>query len=399
MKNPVRRIVLFLVLAVGLGGFGWLIVERWRAVTASPKEAAPLAAPVQVAAVERGAITLRRTFSGTLESPGQFVAAPKISGRVERLHVDLADVVTRGQVVAELDDDEYVQAVAQAEAEVAVAKANLVEAENSLEIAGRELKRVQALFEQRIGSEAELDVAKADQLAKQAGVKVAEAQLTRAEAALSAAKIRLGYTKVAATWSGGDDRRIVARRHVDEGDTVAANAPLLTIVELDPITAVIYLTGRDYARLKTGQPVTLMTDAYPNQSFTGQVARVAPVFQQASRQARAELTVANAQQLLKPGMFVRAETTLDRAENATIVPLAALTTRAGQRGVFRVNADGKSVSWQPVTVGIEAGERVQIVGADLSGRVVTLGQQLLDDGSPITIPETNAPVTGVATNR
>jgi len=342
---------------------------------------------------------LLRRFSGTLESPGQFVAAPKISGRVERLNLDLADPVTRGQVVAELDDEEYVQAVAQAEAEVAVAQANLAEAGSSLEIAGRELNRAQALFDQRIGSEAELDVAKADQLAKQAGVKVAEAQLTRAEAALSAAQIRLGYTKVAATWSGGDDRRVVARRHVDEGDTVAANTPLLTIVELDPITAVIHLTGRDYARLKSGQPVTLTTDAYPGQTFTGRVARVAPVFQQASRQARAELTVANPQHELKPGMFVRAETILDRAENATIVPLAALTARAGQRGVFVVNADDKTVSWRPVTVGIEEGERVQIEGDGVSGRVVTLGQQLLEDGSAVTIPETDAPTTGVETNR
>jgi RND family efflux transporter MFP subunit len=386
MKISAKRIIVSLVLVVVLGWFVWMVVDRLRGTNAAGRQG-PAPAPVEVAAVEHGPIELRRTFSGTLESPGQFVVAPKIAGRVERLAVDLGDPVTRGQVVAELDDDEYVQSVAQADAELAVAQANLVEARSSLEIAGRELKRVQALHNQGIGSESELDVAKANQLAKQAAVKVAEAQVTRAEAALSAAKIRLGYTRVAATWTGGDNQRVVARRHVEEGDTVAANSPLLTIVELNPITAVIHLTGKDYGRLKPGLPVTLTTDAYPAEKFAGEVTRVAPVFQQASRQARAEVTVANPQQRLKPGMFVRAEAVLDRVEDATIVPLASLTTRAGQSGVFVINGDGKSVAWQSVQVAIAEGERVQVVGDGITGRVVTLGQQLLDNGSPITIPQ------------
>ena len=155
---------------------------------------------------------------------------------------------------------------------------------------------------------------RSDQLAKQAAVKVAEAQVTRAEAAVSTARIRLGYTQVVAAWSGGDDERVVGQRLVEEGDTVAANTPLFSIVELDPITAVIFLTGRDYGRLKPGQLVTLTTDAYPQREFGGAVTRVAPVFQEASRQARAELTVANPQQLLKPGMFVRAAAVLEELE-------------------------------------------------------------------------------------
>lgn len=387
MRMSAKRAIWILILVVILGGFAWMILDRLRATDTAAPEEEPAVAPVAVAPVEHGPIELRRTFSGTLESPGQFVVAPKVGGRVERLTVDLADPVTRGQVVAELDDDEYVQAVAQAEAELAVAKANQAEASSTLEIAARELKRVQTLTDKGIGSESQLDVAKADQLAKQAAVKVAEAQVTRAEAALNAARIRLGYTQVAATWTGGDDHRVVARRYVEAGDTVAANAPMLTIVELDPIKAVIHLTGKDYGRMKAGQPVTLSTDAYPGETFAGKVARVAPVFQQASRQARAELTVANPQQRLKPGMFIRAEAMLDRVEDATIVPVAALTRRAGQTGVFVVNSDGGSVSWRPVKAGIEQDERVQVIGEGIAGRVVTLGQQLLDDGSPITIPE------------
>jgi len=396
---PAKRIVLIVWIVLVLGLLAWMIVDRLAAGDSAALREGPAPAPVEVASVEQGTIELRRTFSGTLESPGQFVVAPKVSGRVVRLAADLADAVKRGQIVAELDDDEYVQAVAQAEAELAVARATRSEAESSLEIANRELKRVELLRDLGIGSESELDVARADQLAKQAALKVSGAQVERAEAALNTAKIRLGYTRVAATWTGGDGQRVVARRHVDEGDTVAANAPLFTIVELNPITAVIYLTGKDYGQFKAGQPVTLVTDTYPTGRFTGQVARVAPVFQAASRQARAELTVANPQDRLKPGMFVRAEAVLAREENATIVPLAAMTKRAGQDGVFIVSNDGRRVRWRPVEVAIQEGERVQVIGGGVAGRVVTLGQQLLDDGSPITIPEQESEPANAETNR
>jgi multidrug efflux pump subunit AcrA (membrane-fusion protein) len=110
------------------------------------------------------------------------------------------------------------------------------------------------------------------------------------------------------------------------------------------------------------------------------------VFEQSSRQARAELTVANPNHKLKPGMFVRAEAILDRAEGATIVPVAAITTRNGRTGVFVVNREGTSVSWHPVEVAITDNDRVQVRGEGISGRVVTLGQQLLDDGAAIVIP-------------
>ena len=78
---------------------------------------------------------------------------------------------------------------------------------------------------------------------------------------------------------------------------------------------------------------------------------------------------------------------LDRLAEATIVPEKALTTRDNGTGVFVVSEDGKSVSWRDVTVGIREGDRVQVEGKGLSGRVITLGQQLVDDGSPISIPD------------
>jgi RND family efflux transporter MFP subunit len=385
MTKHTKPIAFALSLVVLLGLSLWLLLTRFSGEKSATdrKETAPI--PVAVENVELGSIEWRRTLSGSLESPGQFVVAPKISGRVVQLAVDLGDDVTRGKVVARLDNDEYVQAVAQAKADLAVAKANLVEAQSGLDIAERELKRAHSLRAQNIGSESEFDVAQGAQLGKQAAVKVAEAQVTRFQAALNAANIRLSYTKIVATWTGGDDQRVIAERHVDEGDTVAANTPLFTIVELDPITAVVHLTAKDYARMEPGLRARLMTDAYPGRIFPAQVTRVAPIFQESSRQARAELTVANPEHKLKPGMFVRVEAVLDRAEKATIVPRAALTTRNGQTGVFVVKDDMR-VAWRPVKVAIEETDRVQVVGDGITGRVVTLGQQLIEDGSRIILP-------------
>jgi RND family efflux transporter MFP subunit len=347
-----------------------------------------------VAQIQRRPFALQRTFSGELEALAEFVVAPKVSGRVERVIVNIGDTVKRGQVVAELDNDEYVQAVAQAQADLLVARANLSQAKSALEIVNREFKRTESLLKRGIASDSEFDAARQDQLAKQAQLKVAEAHVTKAESSLETANIRLGYTKVTADWSGGGEDRIVAERYVDEGQTVAANASLLLIVELHPIVGVIFVTERDYANLKPGQLVSLTTETYPGEQYTGRIDRIAPVFRKSTRQARIEMIVDNPQHRLKPGMFIRATVVLAQISEATIVPERALTIRDDKNGVFIVSKDGQSVVWREVKVGIREGDRVQVEGQGLSGRVVTLGQQLVNDGSPVTIPGEKNKVAG-----
>lgn len=387
MKSAGLKFIVTVVLIGMAAGLGWAIFNRIQEQnTSQNSRQGKRAAPVEVAPIEQGPIELQRTFSGALEAPAAFVVAPKVSGRIVRLELDLADTVERGQIVAWLDDDEYVQLVAQAEAELVVAQATLAEARSALEIVMRELQRIEALRQRGVSSESQYDVIKADQLTKAAQVKVAEAQVTRAEAALASAKIRLSYTTVTADWTGGNHQRVVAERFVDEGETVSANAPLLSIVELNPITGVIFVAERDYARLRPGQPISLTTDAYPGERFGGQIDRIAPVFRQTSRQARVELVIENPEHRLKPGMFIRATVVLDRVASATIVPVEALTARDDRTGVFVVSEDSQSVVWREVTVGIRNGNRVQVEGEGLTGRVVTLGQQLVKDGAAITIP-------------
>lgn len=388
MKSGSSKNFILTVLLIGAAaGIGWIIFDQFQDRTGAGRDAKDLRpVPVEVAQIERGSIALQRTFSGELEARAEFVVAPKVSGRVERVFVKIADTVQRGQVVAELDNDEYVQAVAQARADLEVTRANLTQAKSALEIANREFKRTESLLKRGIASDSEFDAVRQDQLAKQAQFQVAEAQLTKAESSLETANIRLGYTNVTASWTGGGDQRVVAERYVDEGQTVAANAPLLMIVELHPIVGVVFVTEGDYAHLQPGQLVSLTTDAYPGEQFTGSIDRIAPVFRKATRQARIEMVIDNPQHRLKPGMFIRTTVILVRIPEATIVPEQALTIRDDRYGVFVVSEDGRSVAWREVRVGIREGDRVQVEGEGLSSRVVTLGQQLINDGSPIMIP-------------
>ncbi|MCC5849723.1 MAG: efflux RND transporter periplasmic adaptor subunit [Verrucomicrobia bacterium] len=343
------------------------------------------AVPVEVKEISRGEMEQRRRFSGTLTPSSQLSVAPKISGRIASIHYDISDPVERGAVVATLDDAEFTQALSSARADLRVAEAQASEAANRLELAERELARVRTLEERGVASAAALDNAQTEYLMRQSAHHVAEANLDTRRAAVSTAEIRLSYTQITATWSEGDESRVVAERFKDDGDTVAANTPLLSVVRLRPIRAVFFVPERDYGRFERGQTVEIRTDAFPGVIFPGRVSRVSPVFQEDSRQARVEVLSDNEDERLKPGMFIRAEVVFQTLDDAIAVPQEAITRRGGETGVFVVNEDGETVSWKKVETGVESGGMVQILEPEIEGRVVTLGQQLLGDGSTIRI--------------
>lgn len=217
------------------------------------------------------------------------------------------------------------------------------------------------------------------------------AQLANRESALEATRLRLSYTRIRATWESGSPVRYVGERFVDQGALLSVNTPILSIVELQPITAVIHVTDKDYFRLKVDQPATVTSGAFPDRSFAGHVVRIAPLLKETSRQARVEIEIDNPEKLLKPGMFINAQIEFARRENVTVVPFNAVTTRDGQAGVFLVDIENKRARFQPVQVGIVEGERVEILEpASISGYVVTLGHYLLETEGAVILPP-NAP--------
>lgn len=392
MPSFTRWALPLVAVTVLLGG-GWALREAQQAAKAQASAGSgggtrgPVA--VQAVAVVQGPIEQRRELTGTLEATAEIVVAPKVGGRLDRITVDLGDPVRRGQVVAELDDEELAQAQAQAKADLAVAHARKVAADNALAIAERNHARVAGLQRRSIASEEELDATRAAKLQAQADVAVATSEITRARAALRGAEVRKGYTQVVVDWTDGAQERVVAERLVDEGSMVAANTPLLAVVGLDPLVVAVYVTEQDYGQLRAGLPITVTTDAYPGERFDGAVARIAPVFAPESRQARVELEVPNPAGRLRPGMFVRVRVVLARVEAAAIVPRDALVDHAGGHAVYVVEGDG-TARLRPVTVGVSDGERVQVDGVSPPAQVITLGQAQLHDGAAVVLPETPA---------
>ena len=346
---------------------------------------------VEVTPVKRTTIRDIGRFTGTLKPRSQFIVAPKIAGRLERLLVNIADDVRRGQLIAVLENDEYLQQVDQAKAELEVSRASLEESRSNLNIARRDFERAKTLRQKEIVSEAKLDAAEAEFNAQNAKHKVAIAHVTEKEAALKAARVRLAYTQIRVHWEDGDETRVVGERFVDEGAMLAPNAPIVSILDLASLTAVIHVIERDYSKVREGQQAVLTTDAFPGRTFTGKVVRVAPLLKETSRQARVEIKVSNPRRLLKPGMFIRVEIEFATLDNVIAVPRSVLVKRNGLEGVFLVERQTSRAHFVPVTLGIVEDELVEVRSPQLSGDVVTLGQHLLEENSQVTLPRQSPP--------
>lgn len=382
-----KKFIVLIVILACLALLGWQISLRIGAASKSggrQRRAAPV--PVEVVPVQQRVARDLGLFTGTLYPHSQFIVAPKIAGRLEKLFVKIGDAIEENQLIAVLEDDEYLQQVDQAKAELEVASANLEQSRSDLPIATREYERVKALQKKKIISESELDVAEANFKAQSAKSKVALAQVSQKKAALKAAQVRLSYTQIRVTWDDGGVIRFVGERFVDEGAMLAPNASIVSVIDIQSLIAVVYVIERDYAKVRIGQEAVITTDAFDGRVFSGKVARVAPLLKVASREARIEMEVPNPEGLLKPGMFIRAEMEFDKKENATVVPVHAVTKRNGKSGVFLVDTQEMKAHFVPVTLGITSKGWAEVVDPPLSGPVVTLGQHLLQEGAAVILP-------------
>jgi RND family efflux transporter MFP subunit len=397
LKNlsPKNRILLGTGLIV-LAAAAWLIVKNLSGKAQGTGQRTGTVA-VEIAPIVEGPIRDLGLFSGTIIPKSQFVIAPKVSGKLKKLYVDIGDRLKNGHLVAQLDDEEYQQQVIQAEADLNVARANLEEALTAVELARRDLERAENLHKKKIMSDSQMDAARAQFNAQESKSKVTAAQVSNRESALEGARVRLSYTRITATWQKGSDIRYVGERFVDEGALLSPNSQIISVIELQPITAVIYATEKEYFRIQPGQDVAVTSTAFSGRSFQGKVTRVAPLLKETSRQARIEIDINNDDGSLKPGMFVNTEIEFARRDKAKLVPFSSLVQRENQSGVFIADTENKKAFFQPVKVGIVEGENAEVLEpADLSGYTVVLGQHLLQDGMNIILPER---ISGQASDR
>ena len=337
---------------------------------------------VEIDSIRTGYLAESRQLTGTVLPQYKYVVSPKVSGRIVEISKRIGDWVTNGEVLVRIDDAEFQQNVIEAEANLKIAQASLSEAKTQFNLARQDRDRVRSLQAKGIASSAELDAAVSNYTSQESRFELAQAQVDQRRAALKSAQIRLSYSVLKASKPG-----FVAERFVDEGALLAPNAAVMSVVGIDSVIIRTTIIERDYAHIKVGQKAEVLVDAFSQHLFSGSVSRIAPMLQEASRVAQMEVEVANDSLLLKPGMFARVNVQTTEKLQAQYVATPALVRRNGEMGLFVIDDSSLSSHYISVTTGISTTDFTEIISPEIRGPVVTLGQHLLDEGSPVILPE------------
>jgi RND family efflux transporter MFP subunit len=335
---------------------------------------------VDIAPTTRETVSEHITVVGNLIGAATVEVVPKVSGRLQNVSVRLGDPVRKGQTLAQVDDREVREQVRQAEASFEVARATVRQREADLKFAQTALERSRSLFSRNLLPRQTLDDAEARSQAAEAQLDLARAQFNQSQARLDELRITLGNTVVASPVDG-----FVAKRNLDPGAFASQNSPVVSVVDLSTVRMVANLIEKDAKRVHAGTDAAVEVDAYPGERFKGRVARVAPVFDPATRTAEMEIEVPNATGRLKPGMYARVNLTVGVRENALVVPRNAVVDIAGRRGVFIPHQN--RAAFRAVQTGLQDENRVEITqGLEEGAHVITTGALALRDGDPIQLP-------------
>ncbi len=336
---------------------------------------------VEVARVKVGDVEEKLSYVGSLLPDASVTLAPKISGRVEKVLVEVGDRVKEGQVLAVLEKDELTEEFNEAKASLKVYEATLIGKEAELKDLKRKLDRAKILLERTLIAREEVDTLETQVLSAQAQVELTNAQMTQMKSRLINARIRLRSADVISPFAG-----YVAKRFVDRGALVNSTTPLVTVVDISSVKVNVAVVEGDYRKISPGQMAAVTADAYPGKRFQGKVARMAPVLDAESRTGEVEIELPNPRGDLKPGMFARAEIVAQRRSGVLLVPKGAqVKTREGY-GVFRILEDGDRVGLVPIKPGLGRNGWVEVQGGLKEGdRIVILGSNLLRDGQRVNI--------------
>ena len=355
--------------------------------------------PVEFAQVKRTTVTEKVTIVGNLIGAATVEAVPKVNGRLQSVDVRLGDSVRRGQQIAKVEDREIREQVRQQEAAFRVAEATIRQRQADLKLAETNLERNRNLLERQLLPRQTYDDTEARYQASLAQLDLARAQFEQSKARLDELRINLSNTVIASPVDG-----FIGKRYLDPGAAVSPNAPVASVVAIQTVRMVANVVEKDVKKLSVGMPAQVGVDAFPGETFTGRIARIAPVFDPQTRTAEMEIEVPNPGFRLKPGMYARVDLTIDTRQNAMTVPSNAVVDVEGKTGVFVAgaapqpasNPPAEGTSGQPLTArfqavetGIRDGEQVEIrSGLDDTARVITTGATALRDGDRVVSANT-----------
>lgn len=347
------------------------------AATASEAPAQPPAIPVAVATVTSRSVTAWQEFSGRLEAVDRVQIRSRVAGAIQSVNFREGALVKAGDLLFTIDPAPYEAAVAQAEGQVASARAHA-------SFAQLQVDRGRKLVENKAISQADMDQ-------RQNALTEAEAGLRTAEAALQTVTLDLSYTKVRAPVAGR-----VGKVEITLGNLVAAGSAspaLTTLVSVDPIYAgfdaseeVVTKALAELPRSTTATPdieqipVEIGTLADNDTPIKGKLQLIDNQVDAASGTIAVRAVFDNPGGRLIPGQFVKVRMGQPKAEMKILVSERAIGTDQDKKFVFVVGADNK-VAYRPVELGANAeGLRVIESGLKAGDRIVVNGLQRVRPG-------------------
>jgi RND family efflux transporter MFP subunit len=271
----------------------------------------------------------------------------QLSGILLSLKAEEGHRVRQGDVLAEIDAREI--------------EAQARSAEASLKFAQSTVERSEQLFKQQIITVAELERDRA--------------AFESAKASAEQLKTRLGYAKVVAPITG-----IITEKRIEAGDIVSSSTRLFSVADVSTLVTRIQVSELEVSTLRSGDVVPLTVDALGGQKVDGRIRRVFPSADSATRLVPVEVALSGRQlEGLRPGYTVRATLSLDRRDDALLVPSRAVSGPAGARAAYVVN--GGQIERKAVRVGSDmAGQSEILDGVNEGDSVIVSGTSMLREG-------------------
>lgn len=350
-----------------------------------------------------------RSISRSVEAPGALAADEqatisfKVAGRLDKLRVDLGTPVRKGQIIAQLETQDFQSRVNQALAALQQARVRLglppdgenddINIENTalvrqtralLEESKSNLERTSQLVKEGVQPRAEMDRVEsaykvADSRYQDAieEVRNRQAVLLQRRAELQSAKQQLAETILYTPFDGS-----IRERRANLGEFLAAGTPVVTVVRLHPLRLRIEVPERDAQGIRAGQPVSVTVEGESDVA-SGRIARISPAIQEQSRTLIIEAEVENPRGKLRPGSFAKASIQTSSSNSVVTVPPAAVITFAGIQKVFSIK-DGKAIEIN-VVVGRRENEWIEIVEGLKPNDTVILAPGNLAPGQTVTV--------------
>jgi membrane fusion protein, multidrug efflux system len=288
---------------------------------------------------------------GTLRSNQSVILRTEVTGRVATIGFRDGTTVKQGQLLVGLDASLNEAEVAQAKAELELARANL--------------RRTADLASKNFVSGSAQDTAESN-------VEVLAAKLQLAQA-------RLAKMRVLAPFDG-----VVGIRSISVGDVVRDGTDLVNVEDIRRLKVDFRLPERTFTQIKVGQPVEVNTDALPNARFVGRVDAINPRIDAGGRSLEVRAELPNSEGRLRPGMFARVRVIVGDRADALMVPEESIVPQGDSFAIYRV-VDG-AARRVPVTLGVRRAGLVEVIGDVKAGdQVVTAGMRVQRDGQPVRV--------------